>query len=109
MKLKILFLGLTLGASGAMGVVHADDEQGDPAVGERLAATCMGCHAVAGARNAYPSYRVPKIGGQFEEYIVNSLKAYRDGEREHATMHAQAATLTEQEMRDIAAFFAQER
>lgn len=109
MKLKILFLGLMLGASGAMGVVHAEDEQGDPDVGERLAETCMGCHAVAGARNAYPSYRVPKLGGQFEEYLVGALKAYRDGEREHPTMQAQAETLTEQEMRDIAAFFAQGR
>lgn len=108
MRLNTLFLGAALSALAMAGSVQAD-EGGDPVVGETLATTCMGCHAVEGARNAYPSYRVPKIGGQYEEYLVDALKAYRDGERPHPTMRAQAQTLTEQEMRDIAAYFAQER
>ncbi|MFV8835635.1 cytochrome c [Aquisalimonas sp.] len=109
MRLKTLFLGLALGAVAGVGTAQADDEAGDPVRGERLADTCMGCHAVEGARNAYPSYRVPKLGGQFEEYLVIALEAYRDGERDHPTMNAQAHGLSDQEMRDIAAFFAQER
>ena len=108
MKLKTLFLGVALGAAGALPMVHADEE-GDPVAGEDLATTCMGCHAVESARNAYPSYRVPKLGGQYAQYLVDALEAYRDGTRDHPTMRAQAADLSDQEMRDIAAFFAQER
>ncbi len=108
MKLNTLFLGAALGALAVVPMAHAE-ESGDPVIGQTLASSCMGCHAVEGARNAYPSYRVPKIGGQYKEYLVDSLKAYRDGERDHPTMRAQSRTLTEQDMRDIAAFFSQER
>ncbi|MDN3519231.1 cytochrome c [Aquisalimonas lutea] len=107
MRLTTLLLGLTLGAVAAGGTAQAQ-EGGDPVVGEQLATTCMGCHAVEGARNAYPSYRVPKLGGQYAEYLVSALQAYKNGDREHPTMQAQAAGLSEQEMRDIAAFFAQQ-
>jgi len=79
---------------------------GDPARGGVLANTCMGCHGIAGYRNAYPSYRVPKLGGQKPDYLVAALQAYRSGERAHPTMRAQAATMTDQDMADIAAFFA---
>lgn len=78
---------------------------GDPVAGERKATTCLGCHGVTGYRNAYPSYRVPKLGGQHAQYIVSALKAYKSGQRGHATMRAQAAQLSEQDMQDIAAFF----
>lgn len=107
MRLKTLFLGLMLGAIAAAGTAQAQ-EGGDPVVGEQLATTCMGCHAVEGARNAYPSYRVPKLGGQFAEYLVIALEAYKNGDREHPTMQAQAEGLSEQDMRDIAAYFAQQ-
>jgi cytochrome c553 len=66
----------------------------------------MGCHGIAGYRNAYPSYRVPKLGGQKAEYIVIALQAYRASTRPHPTMQAQAATLSDQDMQDLAAFFA---
>lgn len=62
---------------------------------------------VKGYFNAYPTYRVPKLGGQSPEYIVAALKAYQDGKRAHDTMHAQAAQLSEQDMLDIAAFLSQ--
>lgn len=74
--------------------------------GKELAYTCLGCHGIAGYRNAYPSYRVPKLGGQHPEYILSALKAYRSGEREHPTMRAQAASLSDQDMQDIANYFA---
>lgn len=104
---KSLLIALTLGAATVL-PAHADTA-GDPMVGERLAMTCMGCHAVEGSRNAYPSYRVPKIGGQKAAYLINALKAYRDGTREHATMQAQAQGLSDEEMRHIAAYFAQQQ
>ena len=95
--------------AGAMGAAPVQAEEGDPRAGQRLAATCMGCHAVDGARNAYPSYRVPRIGGQHEQYLFDALVQYRDGERDHPTMRANTQNFTEEELRDIAAFFAQER
>ncbi|WP_116808423.1 c-type cytochrome [Steroidobacter cummioxidans] len=76
----------------------------DAAKGKVLAYTCHGCHGVPDYKNAYPNYRVPKLGGQNEAYLVSALNAYAKGERPHPTMHAQAATLTDEEKADIAAF-----
>lgn len=80
--------------------------QGDAAAGRIQFESCRGCHAIPGYRNAYPSYVVPKLGGQHADYIVSALKAYRDGQRQHPTMQAQAGSLTDQDMRDIAAYLA---
>lgn len=93
-----------LGLMVLAGTVHA---AGDPVAGENKAYTCLGCHGVEGYRNSYPSYRVPKLGGQHAAYIVSALKAYKNGDRDHATMQSQASQLTEQDMQDIAAYFAQ--
>ncbi|MEX2479755.1 MAG: c-type cytochrome [Gammaproteobacteria bacterium] len=80
--------------------------EGDAAAGRSKAETCLGCHAVDGFFNVYPTYRVPKLGGQSPGYIVSALKAYKSGSREHGTMHANAANLSEQDMADIAAYMA---
>ena len=79
---------------------------GDAAKGKVKAITCMGCHGIPGYHNAYPNYPVPRVGGQHPEYIVVALKAYKSGKRDHKTMQAQAASLSEQDMQDIAAYFA---
>lgn len=81
------------------------EESADIDRGRELAYTCMGCHGISGLMNAYPAYHVPKIGGQNAEYIVIALKAYASGERNHPTMQAQGGSLSEDEMRDIAAYF----
>ncbi len=81
--------------------------QGDPGAGETKALPCMGCHGIIGYFNVYPSYHVPLVGGQHAEYIVQALKAYRSGERSHPTMRAQASSLDQQDMEDIAAYFSQ--
>lgn len=73
-----------------------------------LSNTCMGCHGIPGYRNAYPSFRVPKLGGQHPEYVVIALQGYKNQSRPHKTMHAQAQSLSDQDMQDIAAFFASE-
>lgn len=80
---------------------------GDAAAGRVKANTCMGCHGIPNYTNAYPTYRVPKLGGQSEALIVTALKAYKSGERPHQTMRAQAANLSEQDMADIAAYLTQ--
>lgn len=80
--------------------------EADPARGEDLAYTCRGCHAIPGYRNTYPSYRVPKLGGQKAAYIEVALQGYRRGTRYHQTMQAQAAQLSDQDIADLAAYFA---
>ena len=80
--------------------------EGDAAAGKELGYTCLGCHGIEGYRNAYPSYRVPKLGGQMAGYIEVALRGYRDGTRKHPTMSAQATSLTDQEIADISAYLA---
>ena len=78
---------------------------GDPNKGKIKADTCLGCHGVPSYTNVYPTYPVPKLAGQYEEYIVVALKAYQSGERSHETMRAQASRLSEEDMSDIGAYF----
>ena len=78
--------------------------KGDAARGKQLAYTCTGCHGIVEYKNAYPSYRVPKIGGQNEAYIVAALTGYKKGERNHPTMKAQASSFSDQDIADIAAY-----
>ncbi|HNR23040.1 MAG TPA: c-type cytochrome [Steroidobacteraceae bacterium] len=87
--------------AGSVGVAHA---QGNAERGKVLAQTCLGCHAVENYKNSYPTYPVPKLRGQHAEYLEVALRGYQAGERSHATMHAHAASLSEQEIADIAAF-----
>lgn len=79
---------------------------GDPVAGERRAGTCAGCHSIAGYRNAYPGYSVPKLGGQHAAYIVAALQAYKTRQRSHPTMQAIAASLSDKDMADLGAYFA---
>ncbi len=97
-----------LGSAALAFLSFSASAAGDPARGAELATTCMGCHGIAGYRNAYPSYRVPKLGGQNADYLVLALQGYRAKNRQHPTMQAQAASLSDQDMQDIAAFFAQQ-
>ena len=66
--------------------------------------SCLGCHGIEGYRNAYPSYRVPKLGGQKAAYLVIALRGYRAGTRKHPTMSAQASSLSDQQIEDVAAY-----
>jgi cytochrome c553 len=88
---------LCLSALGA----HA---AGDPAAGEKKFYTCYGCHGVVDYKHVYPEYSVPKLRHQDSAYLVAALREYRSGERPDATMHAQAVTLTDQDIDDIAAY-----
>jgi len=80
--------------------------EGDAAAGEALGYTCLGCHGIEGYRNAYPSYRVPRLGGQKAGYIEIALRGYRAGTRQHPTMEGQAASLSDQEIADVSAYLA---
>ncbi len=80
--------------------------KGDPEAGKVKSYTCTGCHGIPGYKNVYPTFHVPKLGGQNEAYLVASLKAYRDGERDHKTMVLQSEALSDEDIADIAAYFA---
>ena len=72
--------------------------------GESGTGTCAGCHGVPGYSNAYPQYPVPKIAGQNEQYIINALHGYQSGDRTHVTMAAQAQSLSDTDIQNIAAY-----
>lgn len=76
---------------------------GDPDAGESKAAVCAACHGQDGNS---PSPEFPKIAGQGEKYFVKQLKDYKSGARENALMAGQVAGLSEQDMKDLAAFYA---
>ncbi|NKI35522.1 cytochrome c [Wenzhouxiangella sp. XN79A] len=98
MRRSLIALALLLGAP-----ITAAAE-GDEARGRILAYTCSGCHGIPFYNNTYPTYTVPRLGGQNEGYIVSALKAYRAGQRKHPSMQAQANTLSDQDIADIAAY-----
>ena len=80
--------------------------QGDAEAAKSKNSICIGCHGIPGYRTSFPEvYPVPKLGGQYAAYIVRALQAYRDGERSHPTMRAVAASLTDQDMADLAAYY----
>lgn len=78
--------------------------EGDLERGAVLATTCAGCHGLQGYRNTYPAYHVPKLGGQNADYLEIALQGYRRGTRSHPTMQAQAASLSDQDIADVAAY-----
>jgi cytochrome c553 len=89
-----------------LAAVSAAHASGDPTAGAAKVFQCQGCHGIPGTRTAFPDlYSVPKLGGQHPNYIVQALQAYKKGERNHATMRAVAADLTDQDMADIAAYY----
>jgi cytochrome c553 len=109
MSLRISLAATMLFAAFA-GQILAQDAapafNGDAKQGKELAYTCNGCHAIPNYKNVYPTYSVPKLHGQRPQYLVAALKAYKSGERSHGTMHSQAASMSDQDMADVAAYLA---
>lgn len=123
-RTKVIAFGLGLLTSLAMSSAGAQEETleaeaapvaeaveaapvaivGDVARGRTLAYTCHGCHGIEGYRNAFPTYHVPLLGGQSPGYMAAALNGYATGERTHPTMHSHAATMSEQDRADIAAY-----
>jgi len=80
--------------------------QAAPPTLENKIAQCQGCHGIPDWKTAFPEvYRVPKLGGQNQAYIVAALKQYRSGDRDFPTMRAIAADLTDQDMEQLAAYY----
>jgi cytochrome c553 len=85
----------------------AADSPGNADNGRNKASMCVGCHNIPGYKTAFPAvYSVPKLDGQHAAYMVSALRAYKSGERKHPSMRAVAASLSDQDMADLAAFYA---
>jgi cytochrome c553 len=109
MKLHVVHSILGVAAMGLGAAVWAQTPApaGDAAAGAKKTAMCAGCHGIEGYKTAFPEvYNVPRIGGQNAAYIVKALQAYKSGERTHPSMRGIAATLSDKDMADLAAYYA---
>jgi len=89
--------------TGALSLgVHAE-EAAAPAATDLPIALCESCHGPAGAKPIMPTY--PVIAGQYSNYLKHTLEAYRAGTRTNAIMGAQAKTLTDEQIKGLAAHF----
>jgi cytochrome c553 len=111
----ISFCIATLGMLSAMGAAaqgaaaQAAAPVGDPNAGRSRTAMCAGCHEIPGWQTAFPeTYKVPRIIGQHPAYIVSALQAYKRGDRAHPSMRAIAASLSDKDMADLAAYYGQQ-
>lgn len=98
MNKTLVSIAAALALAGSL--AHAS---GDAAAGKGKAAPCFACHGETGI-SAAPIY--PNIGGQYENYLLHSLQGYKSGERQNAIMQGMVAALSEQDMKDLAAYFA---
>lgn len=105
MSLRSFVTAATLAAAAL--TAQAQGLTGNVEAGKSKAEMCIGCHGIPGYQNSFPEiHKVPMISGQTEKYIAAALAAYKKGDRKHPTMRGIAASLTEQDMADLAAFYA---
>lgn len=79
---------------------------GDAERGKAKSATCVACHGPDGNS---PSAAFPNLAGQHASYLAHTLKAYTTGERTNAIMQGFAASLTQQDREDLAAWYASQK
>jgi cytochrome c553 len=97
-----------LAALVSAGVAAQGAPAGDPLAGQQKTQMCAGCHGIDGWRTAFPEvYKVPRIAGQNPAYMVKALQDYKSGERSHPSMRAIAASLSDKDMADLAAYYGQ--
>jgi cytochrome c553 len=104
---KALPLLLALAATCFLGTARADALKGSVEDGAKKNAMCIGCHGIKGYQASFPQvYKVPMISGQNEKYLAAALIEYQKGDRKHPTMRAITASLSEQDIADLAAYYA---
>lgn len=79
---------------------------GNPSRGLEKTETCQACHGRDG--NMMVDDNTPRLAGQYEDYLVHALKAYRSGERQNAIMQGFAGELSDQDIHDIAAWYSRQ-
>jgi len=96
----------TAGANPAIAPAAGSTPQAGAKTIEAKVAMCIGCHGIPGYQASFPEvHRVPMISGQSAKYIAAALSAYKNGDRKHPTMRGIAASLSEQDINDIANFY----
>lgn len=91
-------------------VASAADVVGNAKAAEKKVAMCIGCHGIPGYKATFPEvYQVPKLGGQSAKYLENALLAYKKGDRTHPSMDGIARGLSDQDIADLAAYYAQQK
>ena len=104
---KSLSIALAFVVAAATFSSQAQEVKGDAKAGEKKIAMCIGCHGIVGYQASFPEvYKVPKISGQGAKYISTALTAYQKGERKHPTMRSIATSLSDQDIADISAYYA---
>lgn len=86
--------------------LSAPGQAGDPQRGLEKSRVCHACHGRDGNQPLEDDY--PRIGGQHFDYLVHALEAYRGNDREHAVMAGFASTLSDQDIRDLAAWYSRQ-
>jgi cytochrome c553 len=76
---------------------------GDPAAGKVKSQICQGCH---GGDGNSKDGQIPKLAGQYDVYIIKQMRNYQEGTRSHEIMNGMAAPLSDKDLADIAAYFA---
>jgi len=76
---------------------------GDAAAGQKKSEVCAGCHGADG--NSLVGAN-PRLAGQYESYLYQALTQYKNGQRESILMANMVANLSDQDMKDLAAWFA---
>lgn len=110
MKKIIASISLFTAIVGISQMANAAEIVGSAKAAENKVAMCIGCHGIPGYKATFPEvYQVPKIGGQSAKYIESALKAYQKGDRKHPSMRGIAGSLTEQDIADLAAYYAQQK
>ncbi|MES3023944.1 MAG: cytochrome c [Pseudomonadota bacterium] len=105
--MKKLFALIVL--AGFANVAAAADIVGNPKAAANKVEMCIGCHGIPGYKATFPEvFQVPMIGGQSAKYLENALNAYKKGERKHPSMRGIAQSLTDQDIADVAAYYAQQ-
>lgn len=101
------FSVLTTAAFLALGACAQDVKAGDAQAARSKVAMCIGCHGIPGYQSSFPEvHKVPKISGQHAAYLAAALTAYRKGDRKHPSMKAVATSLSDQDIADLAAYYA---
>lgn len=95
--------GLSLALATALFASPLAVQAGDAEAGKGKAVTCEACHGADG-KGTNPMY--PVLAGQYEDYLAHALRAYRDGKRKNAIMAGLAAPLTDEDIEDLAAYYA---
>jgi cytochrome c553 len=102
--MKELFLSCFGGLALAGAALAQDLPTGDPAAGRQIAGQCRTCHGLDG----YAKIPIaPHIGGEPASYLVAQLTAFRDGTRENEIMSIAARALSDQNIADVASWYAQ--